>query len=125
MNPRGVALFVYGTLMEAEAQAGLLAGMRRVPARVQGRLFRMPAGYPALVLGPEAWVHGELVDLTEPRRLPILDTYEGVEEGLYERVQVPVWIGLRTLDAWTWVMTDPEGQGGIALPSGRWRGRRR
>lgn len=114
-------LFVYGTLMTDQAQAALLADMRRVRARVRGTLFRMPAGYPALVPGGEAWVHGELVDLADPRRLAVLDHYEGVDEGLYRRVQVPVVVGLRTLEGWTWAMSDPAARGGRILPSGRWR----
>lgn len=118
-DPSGV--FVYGTLRSDGTHAGLLAGYDRLPARVRGVLYDLPAGYPALVPDEQAgWVHGELVQVTEPRLLALLDHYEGVGEGLYRRVPLVVHLGLRTQHAWTWVMDHPERRGGRLLASGRW-----
>lgn len=114
-------VFVYGTLASGGAQAALLGPGRRVPARVRGALYELPAGYPALVLAGDALVHGELVEVEDPRRLALADRYEGVDEGLYQRVRVDVWVGLRAEPAWAWVMAPERAREGRLLPSGRWR----
>jgi len=66
-------------------------------------------------------VHGELMTFDEPeRRLITLDALEGYvpgEEGLYERVLVPVEIAGETVLAWTYRM---ERAAGAYLPGGRW-----
>ena len=116
-----LSLFVYGTLMSDQASSSLLAGLGRQPARTRGRLFALRAGYPALVPGGDAWVYGELVAPVTPRRLTLLDQYEGVPEGLYRRTRVEAVIGLSTFPAWAWVMDDPSLHGGRYLPGGRWR----
>jgi gamma-glutamylcyclotransferase (GGCT)/AIG2-like uncharacterized protein YtfP len=92
---------------------------------VRGALWRLPAGYPALCLEGDDLVHGELVDAPDPRRLALLDRYEGVDEGLYRRARVEVVVGLRPMSAWAWVMEDPRARGGRRLPDGRWRSLRR
>jgi gamma-glutamylcyclotransferase (GGCT)/AIG2-like uncharacterized protein YtfP len=116
-----VNLFVYGTLMGGAPQGALLAGLRRSPATVRGRLYAMPAGYPALVLGGAARVSGELVQGVDPNRLVVLDRYEGVDDGLYERVQVEVDVGLERVSAEAYVMDHPERRGGRLVADGRWR----
>ena len=119
-------LFVYGTLLSGEGPAAaLLAGLGRREARARGTLWRLPAGYPAFVPGPDGDVHGELVDAPSERVLALVDAYEGVGQGLYERVQADVIVHLRTVAAWTYVMTAPEKQGGVPVPNGRWRSVRR
>lgn len=126
MPDEGLAVFVYGTLMSGRVRAGLLQGLRRLPARVTGRLYDLPAGYPALVLAGEHDVFGELVESPGARRLALLDDYEGVADGLYRREIVQVRSALGTTPAWAWVMTDPHALGGVLIQSGRWRpGRRR
>lgn len=117
-------VFVYGTLQGGESQGALLRGPRR-PAHVRGRLYHLPAGYPALQLQGDAPVYGELAEVPDPRVLAMLDTYEGVAEGLYERVLVNAIVGLTTVRAWAWVMDDPAARGGRPLPSGRWTSPRR
>lgn len=115
-------LFVYGTLMRGAPQGALMARLPRVDARVAGRLYRMPAGYPALV--PEAgvgFVYGELVSDVDERLLVLLDHYEGVEEGLYVRQELDVLVGLLRRRALVYVGVDPVRRGGTLLPSGRWR----
>ena len=82
-------LFVYGSLMRGQSADGYLASRRIRPATVRGKLFRAPAGYPALVLDPDgALIHGELVLDPDPGLLMVLDLYEGVRDGLYQRVPV-------------------------------------
>jgi gamma-glutamylcyclotransferase (GGCT)/AIG2-like uncharacterized protein YtfP len=98
-------LFVYGTLREGGSTHAWL--MRTHPegitrAWVAGRLFHLPAGYPALVPGaePEApppgsgWVRGDFVGYEDQSDLESalgdLDPLEGVEEGLFTREVLPV-----------------------------------
>ena len=118
-------LFVYGTLLENGAQAGLLQGCSRRPATLRGRLYRMPAGYPALVPGGSGEVHGELVELPRHALFGILDAYEGVEQGLYRREEHVARVGIRPVPCWAYVMHKPELRGGRVIPSGRWRSVRR
>lgn len=84
-----IPLFVYGTLLEGQANAGVLGPLRRHRARTRGRLWRLPAGYPALEPIDDAWVEGELLHLPEAR-LRVVDLLEGVQEGLYRRDVRPV-----------------------------------
>lgn len=122
IDPEG-ALFVYGSLMSGGG-TGFLQGLSSQPARVRGRLFRMPHGYPAMVLDDEGgWVTGELFTLDGPHRLTVLDHYEGVARGLYARVAVRVASAGRTRGAWAYTMTDAQirARKGVALRSGRWR----
>ena len=66
-------------------------------------------------------VYGELMTFDDPEnRLPALDTLEGYvpsEEGLYERVLVPVEIAGELALAWTYRGT---GITGVYLPGGSW-----
>ncbi|MCB9691782.1 MAG: gamma-glutamylcyclotransferase [Alphaproteobacteria bacterium] len=118
-------LFVYGTLLRGAPQGALLAHLPRTDARVAGRLFRMPAGYPALVLLPDdhperGFVHGELVSGVDPRLLVLLDRYEGVDEGLYVRREADVLVGLLRRPALVYEGVQPARNGGVPIPSGRW-----
>ncbi len=122
IDPEG-ALFVYGSLLSGGG-TGFLAGLQARPGRVRGRLFRMPHGYPALVLEDEGgWVAGELVLLDGPHRLAVLDHYEGVGRGLYTRVAVRVASAGRARGAWAYTMTEAQvrSRRGVSIPSGRWR----
>lgn len=121
MTEPAAYLFVYGTLLSDEPRAAMVRARARHPAKTRGRLFRLPAGYPALVAGGEDWVHGELVEIDDPRLLTLLDHYEGTDEGLFCRVQLPVVLGLRSQLAWAYVMDHPERLGGEYIASGRWR----
>lgn len=114
-------LFTYGTLMSGERQSPLLSGLRRIDARVKGRLFELNAGYPVMVLEGQSWVYGELVEAPGERRLAILDLYEGVDEGLYRRVRVTVSHHLRFTPAWAYVMEQAPKTGCRPIPSGQWR----
>lgn len=123
-------LFVYGTLKTGGANGALLGRCKRFPAKAEGRLYRMPTGVPALVVQPDAgWVEGEFVEAVPPEVVALCDLYDGVAEGLYERVAAEVVIGLRRHPVQLYAMSDAEARGGVHLPSGRWnhvvrRGRR-
>jgi gamma-glutamylcyclotransferase (GGCT)/AIG2-like uncharacterized protein YtfP len=118
-------LFVYGTLRTGESQAPLLGTLERRPAWVRGQLYALPAGYPAVVLGAEGRVHGELVAAPDERLLALLDRYEGVDEGLYERVQCEVHLGLRSALGWVYAMSASRARSGRLVRDGRWRSTRR
>ena len=114
------AVFVYGLLTTGERLAGLLGDAERHPATVRGALFRLPVGYPALMVGGPDPVFGEVVAIDDPRKLQLLDHYFGVEQALFERARVRAVAGLRAVKAWAWVMADPRLAGGRPIPSGRW-----
>lgn len=121
-------IFVYGTLLLGQASDGYLTGCERWPARAQGALYRLPAGYPALVprrggMPGGGWVQGELVALDHPGRLKVLDHFEGVATGLFRRELHQVQSGQRSVHAWIYVMTDPQVRAARGHPvrSGDWR----
>ena len=116
----GRPLFVYGTLRSGEPQAALLGDLTRRRAWTRGTLWALPAGYPALVPGDEGRVEGELVDAPDERVLTLLDAYEGVDEGLFERVPVGVFVGLRSFEAWAYTLDAARAKAGRRIPSGRW-----
>ncbi len=117
-------LFVYGTLLSGQENAGWLGGLPAKEARVKGRLYRLPAGYPALVVEGEAldWVEGEWISGVGPR-LKVLDQLEGVGQGLFGRVRLPVVVGARTLVSWVYVLKADQvrRRGGVHLAEGSWR----
>lgn len=117
-------LFVYGTLKTGGGQEAMLGDVSRVAATTRGTLWDLPAGYPALGPGA-AEVHGELVELPHPSALSVLDRFEGVDEGLYERVMIDVVSKGQTERAWAYVMERPRARGGRRIPGGRWRANRR
>ncbi|MFK7928482.1 MAG: gamma-glutamylcyclotransferase [Myxococcota bacterium] len=121
----GLPLFVYGTLRAGESQAHLLGDLGRRPAQAEGRLYHLPAGYPALVLSGSEPVFGELVDAPGDALLAMLDLYEGVRENLFQRVQIPVRMGLLADLAWAYVAAQPTASRGRHLPAGNWRSVRR
>jgi gamma-glutamylcyclotransferase (GGCT)/AIG2-like uncharacterized protein YtfP len=114
-------LFVYGTLLSGEARAGMLGELRRQPAHIRGQLYHLPAGYPAVVLGGDSRVHGQIVDAPGDRLLAMLDVYEGVADGLYRREIVGATLGLRTERAWVYVTDAARVTQGRHLTQGRWR----
>ncbi len=111
-------LFVYGTLMRHADRGHLLSSLRRRPARTQGNLYALPAGYPALTAGNRT-VFGELVENVSNPMLSILDAYEGVSDGLYERRRINVRVDTETINAWAYCMDDARKHGGRLLPLGR------
>ena len=111
-------LFAYGTLGPASAEQVVRADW--VADAVRGRLFDL-GPYPALVdLDDEGagWVDGYVrpVDWDELRGR--LDTYEGVDEGLYRRVAATTRAGRR---AWVYVYARALPGSARAIPEGRWQ----
>lgn len=98
----------------------MLGRVERAAAKTRGKLWRLPQGYPALELGGDDWVYGELVQPVSDSLLALVDKYEGVDEGLYQRLDVDVVVGLRVVSAWTYAMVTPKTRGGILIPSGRY-----
>ena len=81
-------LFTYGTL-RSDPPPSLLDGCERVgTGTVTGTLYDL-GEYPALLLGGDDPVEGTIWRCPTDR-LPELDRYEGVEEGLFRRVGVEV-----------------------------------
>jgi len=77
-------VFVYGTLTDSGTAASVLSTVEyRGEARLSG-LHRVDGEYPTLA--PGGSVRGRILATDELDRL---DSYEGVERGLYVRVTVP------------------------------------
>lgn len=114
-------LFVYGTLLRGAPQGAFLAHLPRTDAWMAGTMFRMPAGYPAVIPSREGRVFGELVSGIDDRMIVLLDRYEGVHEGLYVRQKLDVLVGLLRRPAFVYVGVEPERHGGKRVESGRWR----
>lgn len=88
-------VFVYGTLADAEQAAAVLdAWQYDGPAVLEG-CHRVTGRYPTLSPGGET--AGRLLRTPD---LLSLDAYEGVDDGLYVRVDVPIADGGR---AWIYV----------------------
>jgi gamma-glutamylcyclotransferase (GGCT)/AIG2-like uncharacterized protein YtfP len=105
-STRAEPLFVYGTLLEGESNAGLLAGIARHEATIEGRLWMAPAGYPALVVGSGGTIAGELVEV-DAARLTVLDVLEGVP-NLYARTKHTVHARGTTISAFVYTVTERE-----------------
>lgn len=72
--------------------------------------------------GDWGWVHGEMVEIRDPRRcVPPLDTYEDFRPGgnsLFQRVLIPAAGERDTMPAWTYIRTT--GSDGKRLHAGVW-----
>ena len=101
-------LFVYGTLMQGEANAHHLDGIARTPGSVTGRLHDCGA-YPALSL-EAGEVRGEVVELPL-ERLAGMDVLEGAAAGgapggMYRRSVLRVRTAAGVVRAYAYVMDD-------------------
>lgn len=92
-------LFVYGTLMPGHLRWAVLEphALSWRPAAVEGHLYDTGEGWPAAVFVPgEDLVKGWAVDL-DPAVADVvmahLDDVEGVEHGLFRRVEVALLDG--------------------------------
>ena len=111
-------LFVYGTLLSGEERGGLVAHLPRRSATVRGRLWRVPAGYPALELSEDGQpIQGELLELNDEGILRALDLVEGTNEGLYDRVVVTAQSARGQEQAWVYVMRPPQLRQAGCLPT--------
>ena len=79
-------VFVYGTLTDPDRAAAVLDGFDYAGAATLTGCHRVDAGeYPTLA--PGGSVEGRLLVTAD---LAALDRYEGVDRGLYARVEVPL-----------------------------------
>lgn len=92
-------VFVYGTLTDPERVEAVLDDWRFVGAAVLESLHPIDGRYPTLA--PGGRTEGRLLVTPEIDRL---DAHEGVEAGLYTRVEIPIVDGDR---AWLYV-GDPD-----------------
>ena len=129
-----VRVFVYGTLKPGEANykrycSGKVVDFKR--AFVQGKLFALPMGYPAMTLG-DSQVHGYLLSFSNPRILNELDVLEDYQpnrqppENLYNRQIIEVYEPQSLSYSWAWVylmtLDRVEQLGGFLQPDGWWSG---
>jgi gamma-glutamylcyclotransferase (GGCT)/AIG2-like uncharacterized protein YtfP len=112
----GLRVFVYGTLMPGEVNHRTYCELfhpRVTIASVRGRLFRLPAGYPALVPG-ELWIEGRLLEFENGSVLSVLDELEDYQpsrpssDNEYDREEVAIFnpAGEALGVAWTYRMTE-------------------
>lgn len=115
-------LFVYGTLKPGRSrwpqlEPFIAPGTTPAEATVRGQLWDTGWGWPALTVGPGS-VGGVLVALNATRiadAIPRLDEIEGVNSGLFERVQT--W----TIDGVAcWLYRWPGATDGFVDAGGAW-----
>ncbi|MHC5599235.1 MAG: gamma-glutamylcyclotransferase family protein [Nostoc sp.] len=132
--PDLVRVFVYGTLKPGEANyqkycAGKVVDVKR--AFVQGKLFALPMGYPAMTLG-DSQVHGYLLYFPNPKILNELDVLENYQptrqppENLYNRQIIEVYEPQSLSLGWAWVyvmtLEQVEQLAAFLQPDGWWSG---
>ena len=129
-----VRVLVYGTLKPDEANykkycAGKVVDVKR--AFVEGKLFALPMGYPAMTLG-NSKVYGYLLSFPNPRILNELDVLENYQptrqpaENLYNRQIIEVYEPQSLSSSWAWVylmtLEQVDQLGGLLQPDGWWSG---
>jgi len=125
-------IFVYGTLkcggfyyrQFCEGHA-----CESVPAIARGRLYALPAGYPALTRGDD-WVRGELLCFDDRTLLAALDHLEGFNpdevssENEYTREPCEVFdMEKQPLGRFETYLMSPyrvAASGGVYMPDGEW-----
>ncbi len=132
--PDLVQVFVYGTLKPGEANykrycAGKVVDFKK--AFVQGKLFALPMGYPAITQG-DSQVYGYVLSFLNPGILDYLDVLEDyhparqVSENLYNRKTIEVYQGEWLSLGWAWVylmsLEQVNKLGGVLQPEGWWSG---
>lgn len=122
-------VFVYGTLRKGGSNHFRMSGSEFIgSARVRAKIYRIDTHpaliFPALKLGSDSWVLGEIYRVSEVQ-LRELDAYEGISERHqqpheYRRVlaKVEMESGAET-DAWVWEWNLPVDHM-QPLPEGDW-----
>lgn len=105
-------IFVYGSLRTQfwNHDKVLKNRVRSVEkATIEGELFHLPEGYPAVVDGGEE-IHGELLTITQEKILKSIDFLEGYfgegKDNLYVRKKVKVKTENETEEGWTYLYVD-------------------
>jgi gamma-glutamylcyclotransferase (GGCT)/AIG2-like uncharacterized protein YtfP len=127
-----LAVFVYGTLKPGEAAYKRYCEPYVVKAQVawvQGHLFHLPQGYPALTEG-DRWVEGTWLQLRDAAAIAQMDAFEDYiptrpdTENLYVRRPCDVFSRARRPLGRAWVYRMERQQvlalGGIEVPTGVW-----
>jgi hypothetical protein len=114
-------LFVVPPFTHGDSLGWVFGGGPRVPARIQGRVWRLPNGDLVLTLDPEAgWVWGELVDGPRPGAESLLRMLLGASARSLERLQTHARVGSRAVAVETWAGQPAalERMGALRLRSG-------
>ena len=124
--------FVYGTLQPGGHYFPTYCQGRSTivgRAKIRGRLYHLPVGYPALASGRE-WVHGWVLNLHSRETLEAIDQLEGYSPKIpqswceYRRFRASVFTldGKRWNSAWAYRMDENRilAMRGRYLPSGQW-----
>ncbi len=116
LAPMSERLFVYGSLLRGREHHGRLAGatFERRAAVARARLV-VQGDYPALVLGGEGVVHGEIYRVSA-ELLADLDVFEDAPR-LYTRGVVTLDDGSSAQAYW---VSPERAEGLVEIPSGRW-----
>lgn len=107
-DPSRLPLFSYGSLRDPDLRAFLLGdrpNLTSLPATLLGyrRYEMLDYNYPFVVPAPEGTVEGDVLFGLTADDYAVLDAYEDVDQGIYERVQVTVQTSRGPLEAWTYV----------------------
>lgn len=124
-------VFVYGTLMTGLSNYRVVApyAVAAQPATIQGCLYHLPAGYPAVISGLGV-VHGELITLTNLKQalkaLDHLEDYHGPgQDNLYNRVLVDVTLEHGQTQAYTYLWPEERRpylkKRGTFIKNGNWK----
>ncbi|GAA0453427.1 gamma-glutamylcyclotransferase [Alkalibacillus silvisoli] len=118
-------VFVYGTLLFGERNHRLIeeANCSAKVAWVKGHLVDTTNGYPALVLGSDQQVYGELYRISDELMIEIdkLEGYVPDGESHYERKVVEVETDLGRLKAYTYYYEAWKAEGLREVAFGNWR----
>jgi gamma-glutamylcyclotransferase (GGCT)/AIG2-like uncharacterized protein YtfP len=126
-----LSVFVYGTLKPGELNHHYCSDriLGHAPALVRGRLYALPAGYPAMTVG-EGWVKGVWLTFADDQILRVLDDLEAYSPGRpesqneYQRVWVELFNGRQDPIGYGWAYQMSAERihqaGGRFLQSGEW-----
>jgi len=123
-------VFVYGTLLEGAPNHARFCGdaLTIEPARTEGRLYHLPAGFPVMTEAAGGTVYGEAMTFPDLgatlAKLDLLEGYrpEDPERSLYVRRVQPVTLLCtgKSVAAYCYVWQRPLPRGAVLIPSGRW-----
>ena len=125
-------IFVYGTLKPDESAYEKYCAphvTQTEDAVMQGQLFHLPQGYPAMTAG-DLWVTGALLTLRDKAAIARIDQFEDYDparpaaSNLYQRLQRPVFSSVQQSlgTAWVYLMTPArvDTLGGVLVDTGIW-----
>lgn len=123
-------LFIYGSLAEGMVHFDKIRDfiVSVVPAVAHGTVYRLKVGYPAMVLGGQDLIHGNLVELKPSEMLwHLLDGFYGYNQqepskSLYVRDAINVLANSTVSTAWVYVLpADKIPANAQVIPGGDWQ----